>query len=218
MIRKYLLPYFAWFFYALLSWTWRKKIFIHPEAQNAIDNNQPLILAHWHGDELAVLHLVKIFKIATMTSTSKDGELINFLICKMGGATSRGSSTRGGVSALKGLIKLVRSGRIASLAVDGPKGPIYKVKPGVFELSRLTQAAIVPVGVSVKNPYIFKKSWNKAILPLPFQKVVMTFGQPREAISKESPTKDLSLAKELEQRLVSAKENATKLIAANVHR
>src|SRR5690606_18737721 len=109
----------------------------------------------WHGDELAVLHLVKRYRLATMTSTSKDGAIIDYVIRKLGGDTSRGSSTRGAVTALKGLVRLGRSGRVLSLAVDGPKGPIYEPKPGVFELSKLCGAAIVPVGVAVTKAHVF---------------------------------------------------------------
>ena len=131
MIQKYLLPRIVWWFYFLCSASWRKKIYYFPEVEEAIKGEKPVLLAHWHGDELAVLHLVKPFKIATMTSTSKDGELINFVIKKLGGATSRGSSTRGGVTALMGLIRLMKKGYNSSMAVDGPRGPIYQVKPEI---------------------------------------------------------------------------------------
>ena len=69
-------------------------------------NQNPLIFAHWHGDELCVLPLVPKYRIATMTSTSKDGALIDFAVRQFRGATSRGSSTRGGAGALKGLVRL----------------------------------------------------------------------------------------------------------------
>ena len=217
MLRAYVLPYLVWFFYTLLSFSWRKKLILAPEVEQAFAQNKAVILAHWHGDELAVLHLVKTFKLATMTSTSKDGQLIDFVIKKMGGATSKGSSTRGAVGALKGLVRLVKSGRIASMAVDGPRGPIYQVKPGVFELSRLTGAIIVPVGVAVSKAHVFEKSWNKAILPLPFQRVIMTFGQPLNALEKGDLTKDPKLAEKLREMLFSSRKKAAKLIAANVH-
>ena len=79
MFRNLLLPIIVWVFYFLLSSSWRKKLIIAPDVQSALDSNTPIILAHWHGDELAVLHLVKPFQLATMTSTSKDGELIDFV-------------------------------------------------------------------------------------------------------------------------------------------
>lgn len=114
-----------------------------------------------------------------MTSTSKDGQLIDYVIRKFGGATSKGSSTRGAVGALKGLVRLMKKDEYnSSMAVDGPKGPIYKVKPGVFELSKLTKAVIVPVGVASHPHLSFEKSWNKARLPKPFAKIHVFFSRP----------------------------------------
>jgi lysophospholipid acyltransferase (LPLAT)-like uncharacterized protein len=163
---------------------------------------------------MALFHLVSIYKLATMTSTSRDGETVDFMIRKFGGDTSRGSSTRGGVSALKGLIRLCRSGRIASVAVDGPRGPIYQPKPGVFELSKLCHAPIVSVGVTASADFIFKKSWNKMRLPLPFSKVSIYLSEPMEALSPDSNAKDILLANELARRLASARQQAANLIAA----
>ena len=70
MFRKYFLPYLVWWFYRLLSGSWKKSVVEHPLVTKARKNHQPVILAHWHGDELALLPLVKHYQLATMTSTS----------------------------------------------------------------------------------------------------------------------------------------------------
>ncbi|MCB0341554.1 MAG: DUF374 domain-containing protein [Pseudobdellovibrionaceae bacterium] len=172
-----------------------------------------MILAHWHGDELALLHLVKPYRLATMTSTSSDGHLIDYVIRRLGGATSRGSSTRGGISALKGLVRLVKSGHMASMAVDGPKGPYHLVKPGVFELSRLTGAHIVSVGVAVSSAFKFEKSWNKTYLPLPFSKVKIYFGKPWSVVLRSDDPKAEKWAGMLARDLDDANQQASKIIA-----
>ena len=179
-----------------------------------LQKSSPLILAHWHGDELALIHLVKRYRLATMTSTSSDGSLVNYVIEKLGGATSRGSSTRGGVSALKGLIRLLRSGRTTSVAVDGPKGPIYIPKPGVFELSKVCGAPIVPVGVAVESAFRFKRSWNKTYLPYPFTKVCVVFGEPLNALTKDDDAHAREHVDQLTNALAVAKQQASKIIAA----
>jgi lysophospholipid acyltransferase (LPLAT)-like uncharacterized protein len=204
----------VYYFYRLIIALWRIKIVEHPDVTAKIKAGHPLILAHWHGDELALIHLVRPYNLATMTSTSRDGEIVNFVICKLGGDTSRGSSTRGGVSALKGLIRLCRSGRIVSIAVDGPRGPIYQPKPGVFELSKICGAAIVPVGVVTNHSFVFKKAWNKAFLPLPGAKVVIYFAQPIAALKADEEPKNIALATALTTQLGAAKQQAAKIIAA----
>ena len=213
MFRQYLLPVLVYWFYRLLFMTWRKTVIEDEPLRNALDNNQPVIFAHWHGHELAITFLVSRYKLATMTSVSKDGQLIDYVIRKLGGATSKGSSSRGAVSALKGLIRLMKNGHPASMAVDGPRGPIHQVKPGVFELSRLAQAQIFPVGVAVGNAHVFEKSWNKAVLPKPFSKVAVCYGPPIPTLDKSKNPKDLEMANDLKQRISDACQQASKLIA-----
>lgn len=186
MFRKYILPWFVFIVYRLWTASWRTTVVRSKGLELALREHRPVIFAHWHGDEMVIIPFVPIFKIATMTSTSKDGELVDFVLRKLGGVTSRGSSTRGGIGALKGLIRYMRSGEHnASMAVDGPKGPLHQVKPGVFELSKLTSSEIVPVGVACHSAKIFEKSWNKARLPWPFAKVVVVFAEPLPAIDRE---------------------------------
>lgn len=204
MFRRYVLPWLVYFVYRLWSATWRVRV-IEPESlKAALRDGEPIVFAHWHGDELKVIPLIPLYRIATMTSTSKDGELIDFALRRLGGATSRGSSTRGGSGALKGLIRLMKSGYRASLAVDGPKGPLHRAKPGIFELSRLAQARIVPVGAAADRVITFHKSWNKAQLPKPFSRITVKFNEPMPALTREDSAKDPALAARLEQEIAKA--------------
>jgi lysophospholipid acyltransferase (LPLAT)-like uncharacterized protein len=177
MFKQIILPRLIFLVYRLWTLTWRVRVDETPEIKRILAAKEPLIFSHWHRDELSIVHLVKRYRIATMTSSSKDGQLIAYVIKKFGGATSQGSSTRGAVGALKGLTRLVLDeGYRASMAVDGPKGPIFKVKAGVFELSHLADAWIFPVGVASSSHWVFHKAWNKARLPKPFSKVIVSFG------------------------------------------
>lgn len=178
MFRRTVLPFVVWLFYRLWSMTWRLEVIESPQMTQLLAQRKPVILAHWHGDELAVISLVPRYRVATMTSTSRDGELMDGVLKRLGAVTSRGSSTRGGAVALRGLIRLVKQGYPASMAVDGPKGPLHVVKPGVFELSRLARAHIVPLGAACSSAIVFNKSWNKARFPKPFAKVVVRFLDP----------------------------------------
>ena len=148
--------------YKILQWTWRIEVIESDDVRRFVQNNQLFIIAHWHGDELGILHLLKPYHVACIISTSKDGDIMNRAVELLGAKTVRGSSTRGGTQALKGIIRLKQEGRRPSVAVDGPKGPIYKVKPGVFQISRLTGLPIVPISFHASKYIEFKKSWNKS--------------------------------------------------------
>jgi len=208
MFRRFVLPWLGWILFRAWSATWRIHCVESEGLKKAKAAGEPLVFAHWHGDELKILPLIRPYKIATMTSTSKDGALIDFAVRRLGGATSRGSSTRGGAGALKGLIRLMDQGYRASMAVDGPKGPLHKVKPGVFELSRLAKAKVVPVGSATSNAIVFKKSWNKAALPKPFARIVVWFNEPLASVTRADSARDETLALRLEDEIARACQSA----------
>lgn len=180
-----------------------------------LKNRTPFILAHFHGDEASLLHFAKSYKLSTMISTSKDGEMMNVVYKLLGGKTSRGSSTRGGVSALKGLIKLVQSGSSCNIAVDGPKGPIYEVKPGVFELSRLLKSDIFIGGAYCESAWRFPRSWNQAYLPKPFARLVIVWAGPLAPITKTDDPRSAELAKTLQNQLFAARQQAANLFGVS---
>ena len=197
-----------------LKLSWRMQIHESPELLRDMKENRMAVLAHWHGDELGILCLIKRYKAVAMTSTSKDGEIINGFLNLIGVKTSRGSSTRGGVSALKGILRLAKEGFRPSFAVDGPKGPYHKVKPGVLEVAKVLSCPIHPVGVYCSSSFVFKKSWNKSYLPLPFAKIVVLWGPPLPFISRATSLRDSDLPVQLEIALLDAGQKARNLVAA----
>ncbi len=212
--RGIILGFLIWVIYKILSSTWRISVFEHPEMKACVSEKKSFVLAHFHGDELVLLSQIRKYRTATITSSSKDGELMNTAVRLMGGKTSRGSSTRGGVSALKGLIQLCKLGHSCSFAVDGPKGPIFEVKPGVFETARLIKAPIFFGGVAVDRAWHFPKSWNKTFLPKPFSKVQICWQGPALVIDKSIDPRDPDLAKALQNHLFDARRQSANLIAA----
>lgn len=211
--RGLILGFIVWVIYKIISSTWRTQIIEPPEMKHELDQKKGIILAHFHGDEIALISLTKRYKIATMTSTSKDGEIMNTTLRLLGAKTSRGSSTRGGIGALKGLIRLSKEGRSTSFAVDGPKGPLHQVKAGVFEFSRLTGANIYSCGVYCDRAWHFPKSWNKTYFPKPFAKLIIVWIGPVLSIDKNLDPRSPDLAKALQYQLFDARRNAGNFIA-----
>ena len=197
--------------YTLLRWSWRIDLNESDFVKNSLKNNTGFILAHWHGDEFGILHLLRRYHTSCIISTSKDGELMNKAVQLLGGATSRGSSTRGGSQALKGILRLLKEGRRPSVAVDGPKGPIYKVKPGVLQISRLSRLPIVPISFYASKSFVFEKSWNKSQLPLPFARVTICLGEKMDTVGKDQDSKSEELALLLEQKINDTKKMAETL-------
>lgn len=178
MFRHKILPWLVLGLYRAWASTWRITVITSKAHREIQAEGRSCVFAHWHRDELAVVQYVGLLRVATMTALSDDGGLIDFVIRRLGGTTVKGSSQSGGAGALRGLLRLMSGGHCASLAVDGPQGPIYQSKPGAFQLSRLARVPIIPVGVASSNRIVFSKSWNQARLPKPFTRVVVVFGEP----------------------------------------
>jgi lysophospholipid acyltransferase (LPLAT)-like uncharacterized protein len=150
-----------------------------PEAKGPASKDSPRIYAHWHTDELLLIYVCIFRKMAIMASRSKDGELMKRTLELFGFRVVRGSSTRGGAAGLKGLIDVVnKEKRHASLAVDGPRGPIYQVKPGILKLAQETGLPIIPGVASASRRFVFKNAWNRCYLPLPFSRCTVLYGAP----------------------------------------
>ena len=104
-----------------------------------------IILAFWHAQQLMIPFGYRGTGAHVLISRHGDGEIIARIIARFGHGAVRGSSTRGGASALRALIKLGRSGRDVVVTPDGPKGPRHIAKPGVIQLAKATGLPIVPL-------------------------------------------------------------------------
>ncbi|MGH9366638.1 MAG: lysophospholipid acyltransferase family protein [Thermoanaerobaculia bacterium] len=137
----------------------------------------PILFCLWHGRMFLPIQVHRDQGIVTMASQSEDGEIIARWLERNGYAVVRGSTSRGGGEALRRMVRQVRSGRHAALTVDGPKGPPRIVQPGVLQLARLTGAWILPITYSCARPR-FLKSWDRYLVPVPFSRNVVAWGEP----------------------------------------
>lgn len=173
-IERFFWPLFAWSYW-LLSRTWR----VERVAPSEGLPTGGYLLAHWHGDELVLVATEAFRGTAVLSSKSRDGERMASVLRTLRYFVLRGSSSRGGVAGLKGLMDAVRrGGRVAALAVDGPKGPIYDAKPGIVKLAEHTGKPIVPIAAAARRRFVFSKAWNRCYVPFPFSKCVVVLGAP----------------------------------------
>jgi lysophospholipid acyltransferase (LPLAT)-like uncharacterized protein len=109
---------------------------------------QPIILAFWHAHQLMIPLGYRGKGTHILISRHRDGEIIARIVARFGHRAVRGSSTRGGASALRDLIRLGRAGADLVVTPDGPKGPRQEAKLGVIQLARATGLPIVPLAFS----------------------------------------------------------------------
>ena len=149
-------------------------------GEEKIDENKNYVCGIWHNKLLiSLLCLKKIKKRAGLASPSKDGELIAVPLQKMGYTMVRGSSGRNSAKSLVKIIRLVKDeGYSLGTPLDGPKGPLYKVKPGMIYTAQKSEKELVLIGGAYSKKWIFSKAWDKFQLPKPFSKVICVVGEP----------------------------------------
>ncbi len=178
------------------------------ETTVAESAKNPVIFAFWHNRQAFLLYPYrKHKKLCVLVSLSKDGEYIARALPKFNMTAARGSTTRGGVSAYRGLISKAKQGYSLALTPDGPKGPVYQASQGVLALARKTGLPIIPAGVHATHKFSVN-SWDKFQVMLPFGKCAIVLGKPLK-INKGDNLKEL--AKELTLRIQDATTKAVNL-------
>ncbi|MCR9204287.1 MAG: DUF374 domain-containing protein [Halobacteriovoraceae bacterium] len=182
-------PFLAFLFLRLLSFTYRFK-YLNSDVLDEVKKNSPYqnyLFSLWHQNLIGAILSEMGNKHAVIVSPSKDGELVAKTCEWLGHETARGSSSRGGGSALKKMIKLLRKGIPGAITVDGPRGPAKEPKPGIFELAYLSKTPIVPLTVIPSSYWSFEKSWDKFRVPRPFATFYVHYGKP---INVDKTSKD----------------------------
>lgn len=140
--------------------------------------SKPAIVAFWHSRLLMIPPFVpRKAKINVVISHHSDGELIAKVQSFFGFKTIRGSSSKGGVKALREIIQAKKRGEIIVITPDGPRGPAQKVGGNAAEIAKLLELPIIPVTYSFKNAKI-ANTWDSFLIPRPFGKGVFAVGTP----------------------------------------
>lgn len=171
---------FVYYLIRMLNFTYRYE-FVGRENKDIAKTNSPyktFVYATWHQNLIGGIFSHIGEKFTMVISGSKDGELVSVTCEKFGHMPARGSSTRGGKNAMLEIVKFMKMGYPGAITVDGPKGPPHIVKPGVIEIARLCQCAILPLSPYPKNFWVIKKSWDQFRIPKPFSKIVVAIGEP----------------------------------------
>jgi len=143
---------------------------VHPINPRSV----PLLYAFWH--ESLLLPAVLKARIHVLVSQHADGEFIAEICRHLRIRIIRGSTTRGGVQAIRKLVRASRKGHLA-ITPDGPRGPRRRVKPGLVYLAAQTGLPIVPAGIGYRRPWRLH-SWDKFALPRPWSLATCVVAEP----------------------------------------
>jgi lysophospholipid acyltransferase (LPLAT)-like uncharacterized protein len=140
--------------------------------------DRPAVIVFWHGDQFPLLAVRPSAPVAAAVSRSRDGSLQAGILGGLGVVSVRGSSSRGGAHAARGLLRALRAGWPVLLAVDGPRGPRGSVAPGAAFLAGRTGFPVQAVGVAVRRGRRIQRAWDRFLLPCPFTRVEVVVSPP----------------------------------------
>ena len=187
-------------FVALTS---RIRVHFHPTALAIADGRRPCVFAFWHRYQLMMGYAYRNRGGYVLVSRSGDGELIAQALHRLGYRTVRGSSSRGGAKALLGLLDVLEAGGQLGVTPDGPRGPYRSVQPGVAALARKSGVPVIPGGWAGTRVKILRSSWDRFMIPLPFGKYEIVFGEPL-TLSAEGPEAEESIRAALDAAAAEA--------------
>ena len=192
----------------ILRWTTRSSFENQEELFARFSSPEPVILAFWHGRLAMMPFAYRGSGACIMNSRHRDGALVSRAIERLGIEVVHGSSTRGWVGGLKGLLAAHARGLDIVVVPDGPKGPRCKAKSGILQLARSTGAPIYPVGYSASRFFFLSRSWDRLLIPKPTATIHYVVGKcvrvPKDASAAE--LEDARLL--LEERLTAVTARA----------
>lgn len=173
-----------------------QEIFTHIHEYNN-PNIKPCIYAMWHANQFLVHGLEDKAHTSILVSNSIDGEVVARAVEKWGFKVVRGSSgKKGAVESTMQMLSRLKEGECVGIMVDGPSGPLHKVKNGAIKLAQMSGAPIVPAHwYSPQKTFISLPSWDKMKTPFGDCKIINLYGTP-VYVRQDASDEELSSAKE----------------------
>jgi lysophospholipid acyltransferase (LPLAT)-like uncharacterized protein len=133
---------------------------IFPECQGR------KIYVFWHEYILFPLYLRGHTKMAMLLSRHQDARILSHAAYHLGFEFVRGSTNRGGVTALRELLSKSRSMHL-TITPDGPRGPRRRLAPGCVYLASKLQLPLVVMGYGYDRPWRVRSAWDQFAIPRP---------------------------------------------------
>lgn len=207
-VKRWLLFWSLWLLSTGIAATVRIRVSGWDKLAKVMSDGKGGLLLPWHGVTILPIYRCRHMGFYSIVSVSKDGELQNKLLQSRGFRTIRGSSNRQGVRALLSGIRCLQEGGVMAITPDGPKGPPKKVQLGTVHLAQRSGCPVLPVGVACK-PCKRLPTWDSHLVPLPFSKALIFFGDP---LFVEEDEGEVEASERIERAINDADRRAEELL------
>lgn len=160
-----------------LAKSWRIEAHHAERWRELRSSHTPFIFLLWHEALLPLLWYHRAQGIAIVVSEAREGGYLGEYAERIGYRLLPGSSTRGGLRALRGAVRILHDSIPVAFTPDGPRGPRREVKPGIVRTAQRVGAQILPLHAEVDRAWRLR-SWDRLVVPKPFAEVRVGYGEP----------------------------------------
>lgn len=138
-----------------------------------------VIFVAWHGRMPMLPYFWDRRKtLKALVSPHRDGLLISGLLRRFGIGHIDGSSNEKASQAAVNLMRELKNGTTIAIIPDGPRGPGMTMSMSPFYYAQKTGKPVIGVTYSIKNAKILEKSWDRMLLPKPFNRGICAVTEP----------------------------------------
>lgn len=214
-LTEYVLWRLVWWTTYLICRTLRFRIEGLDNLRNHLETGKGLILVVWHGRTMLPIYYCRKRGFWAIISLSRDGEMQNRVVSRYGYRTIRGSSGRQGARAFLESVKRLQEGEVLSVTPDGPKGPAREVQLGTVQLAQRSGCPVLPIGSSAQ-PRRLLGSWDSYMMPMPFGRGAIVFGELLWPPSENSEETNAAWAIEIGAALNEVERRAEELTGSPI--
>ncbi|MGH8308773.1 MAG: lysophospholipid acyltransferase family protein [Steroidobacteraceae bacterium] len=207
MLRN-VIPPIALQTYRSLGNSWRYVTENEEVLESLLRSGRPLVAAFLHARTFQLLHYFgrpERGRWILMCSQSRDGEAMARVEEGLGFRVARGSSGGGGARALVEMIKASREDRglNSCLAIDGSRGPRGIAQLGILTLAQKTGGMLLPIAASSSSAWVYRKSWDRTVIPKPRAEVRVRIGEPLEVPPRLDESRTEEVRRLLERNVLA---------------
>jgi hypothetical protein len=146
----------------------------------------PVVICFWHG-RIVLSHVGWAIgkgaqPVKVLISHSREGAIAANATLTVGAGVIRGSAARngrqkGGMEAMREMLRHMGKGGAVAMAPDGPRGPRMRAQMGPVQLAKHMNAPIVCFAWATRGHKVFK-SWDRFILPSAFGEGFYAWADP----------------------------------------
>ena len=149
-----------------------------------------VIFIAWHGRVPMIPPFWdKRKNLKALVSPHRDGQMIAAMLKRFGIGTINGSTNENAKGAALSIMKEIKNGTTIAIIPDGPRGPSMTMSLSPVYYAQKAQIPVIGVTYSIKNSAIVEKSWDRMMVPKPFNKgicaVTKPFFIPKDASREE---------------------------------